>query len=245
MASSIPIERRRFVRVDFDAETTVVQAGNSYAAQLLDISLKGALVKMKTYEAIDEQPATLYVDLTNGTHIKMQATLMHREQEYLGFHCDTIDVDSAAHLRRLLEINLNSPDAAERVLGELLEPADSQAASVQSSATGADKRRSLRVQLRAEGSLNTLEGSCDAHLINLSEGGAMVAVIDPHSLKAGDAVWLRTELPNGIQVTMEGRVAHVNEHMLGLSCTATTEEDAAQIKAAVARLAAEADNGSS
>ena len=120
MTQSPATERRRFSRVGFAADATIEQHGCRHPVQLLDISVKGALVHVEAHEKIDEQPATLAIALADGPAITMQMTLIHRQGGSLGFQCDSIDLDSAAHLRRLIELNLNSPDAAERVLEEML-----------------------------------------------------------------------------------------------------------------------------
>lgn len=101
-----------------------------------------------------------------------------------------------------------------------------------------DRRRALRVNLRSHSNLTTADGGCSAHLLNISESGALVAVIEPHQLAAGEAVTLDIELPNGEQARMEGHIAHVKEHMLGLDCAPASEADAARIEAVVGRLSA-------
>lgn len=101
-----------------------------------------------------------------------------------------------------------------------------------------DRRRALRVNLRTHTNLTTADGGCAAHLLNISETGALVAVIEPHQLSAGEAITLDIELPEGQQARLEGHVAHVKEHLLGLDCTPATEVDAERIEAAVGRLSA-------
>jgi hypothetical protein len=114
--------RRRFSRINFDGEATIRQHNQSYPVQLLDISIKGVLIKVNDPEAITPQPAVLRISLSDCTCIEMQIALAHRNENYLGFRCDSIEFESAAHLRRLIELNLNIPDAAERVLDELVTP---------------------------------------------------------------------------------------------------------------------------
>lgn len=122
MESASP-ERRRFSRIDFDAQATIDQGGQRYPVQLLDISIKGVLVSCERQEQIDSRPASLQIALADGSEIAMEIALIHQHEHYLGFRCTSIDLESAGHLRRLVELNLNIPDAAERVLEELLSPA--------------------------------------------------------------------------------------------------------------------------
>ena len=100
-----------------------------------------------------------------------------------------------------------------------------------------DRRRALRVQLRTHSNLVTADGGCTAHLVNISESGALIAVIEPHQLSAGEAIALDVELPNGTTARMEGHIAHVKDHMLGLDCTAATDADAERLDAVIAELA--------
>jgi hypothetical protein len=114
-------ERRRFSRVEFDADVRLLQDGKDYRAQLHDISLNGVLIATPSeYHIRTDMPCTLLVILSDDTVITMQVTLVHSSSAFLGFHCTSIDMESIVHLRRLIEINLGEPGASERVLAELL-----------------------------------------------------------------------------------------------------------------------------
>lgn len=120
--SEINDDRRRFSRVEFEADVKISQAGESFTAQLLDISVNGVLVSTPdTYHVRTDIPVTLCVHLASDAQILMQAALVHSSNKVLGFHCTSIDIDSMMHLRRLIEINLDDPSASERVLNELLQ----------------------------------------------------------------------------------------------------------------------------
>ncbi len=101
-----------------------------------------------------------------------------------------------------------------------------------------DRRRDLRVTLRSYSNLTTADGACTAHLLNISETGALVAIIEPHQLAAGEAVNLEIDLPGGDSLLMEGHIAHVREHLLGLDCAPATEADATKIQCLVDQLTA-------
>jgi hypothetical protein len=114
-------ERRRFSRVEFDADVRLLQDGKDYRAQLHDISLNGVLIATPSeYHIRTDMPCTLLVILSDDAVITMQVTLVHSSSTFLGFHCTSIDMESIVHLRRLIEINLGEPGASERVLAELL-----------------------------------------------------------------------------------------------------------------------------
>lgn len=114
-------ERRQFSRINFDADVSLTQEGRSFSAQLLDISLNGVLLSTpRQYQLRTDMPCTLSIALADSAIIQMQVTLVHSSSSFLGFHCTSIDMDSIIHLRRLIEVNLDDPQASERVLSELL-----------------------------------------------------------------------------------------------------------------------------
>jgi hypothetical protein len=122
MASSKP-ERRRYTRVNFNAEVTLTQNKRSFVSNLVDVSLNGILLDTpKDYEIRTDLPVEARIQLTDDTIIQMSARLVHSSSEVLGFKCESIDVDSIGHLRRLVELNIDAPNAAERVLNELVSP---------------------------------------------------------------------------------------------------------------------------
>lgn len=114
-------ERRQFTRIDFAASVELLQEGRMLKADLLDISLNGLLISTPTdYHIRTDIPCTVQIHLTDESHIQMQVVLVHSGSRQLGFHCTSIDMDSIIHLRRLIELNMDDPCAAERVLGELI-----------------------------------------------------------------------------------------------------------------------------
>lgn len=120
--SDPPQEKRRFSRVPFDTRTTIVGRSQTWESQLLDISLKGALIAQP-----DDWPGnigdhfTLEIEL--GDHadivITMAVRAAHIEDGHIGCECLDIDAESIAHLRRLMELNLGNADLLERELSAL------------------------------------------------------------------------------------------------------------------------------
>ena len=121
MSESPKVERRHFTRIGFDTNVTLKQGELTHATPLLDISLKGVLVaKPSEYQIKSTDPVHIHIALADETQIHMRAELVHNSETVLGFKCESIDMDSLAHLRRLIELNLDEPNAAERVLSELI-----------------------------------------------------------------------------------------------------------------------------
>ena len=115
-------EKRRFRRILFDAPVTMTLDRNTHTSQLIDISLKGALIRRPAdWPEITGKSVNLCVLLDNeSASIKMEAIIKHGEEDRLGFQCLHIDMDSIAHLRRLVELNLGDEELLGRELEELL-----------------------------------------------------------------------------------------------------------------------------
>lgn len=122
MMSKNDEEKRRFKRVNFEVEVTVKSGENQWRAELLDLCLKGALVKGEPAirPALDST-GTLTVDLGAQARIVMAFTVVHADGDRFGLRCDSIDLDSITHLKRLVELNSGDPDDANRELASLLE----------------------------------------------------------------------------------------------------------------------------
>ena len=117
-------ERRRFRRITFDALTRLYQGDLAWDTQLLDISLRGILVKRPDqFEIADASvPFEATIKLEDGEHtIIMSLELAHQGADQLGFKCDYIDLESITYLKRLIELNLGNHESLERELSALLE----------------------------------------------------------------------------------------------------------------------------
>jgi hypothetical protein len=116
-------ERRQFTRVAFDGRVELAQDGIRWQCELVDISLKGALLDLPDGCRLDPKaPFELMLQLAGDTIIHMSATLSHAQDQQIGVVCQQIDVDSVSHLRRLIELNTGDPVAAERELHSLGQP---------------------------------------------------------------------------------------------------------------------------
>ncbi len=63
----------------------------------------------------------LKLALADDAAILMQGTVAHVDGRKMGLRCDSIDIDSITHLRRLVELNAGDPDLLERELAALLQ----------------------------------------------------------------------------------------------------------------------------
>jgi hypothetical protein len=115
-------ERRRFSRIAFHRPAELDAAGARVTCELLDVSLKGALVEVPvSFEGAKGQPCALTIRLDAGdVTVRMEGEIVHREGPALGLRCTGIDLDSIAHLRRIVELNLGDEELLHRELSALI-----------------------------------------------------------------------------------------------------------------------------
>lgn len=78
-------ERRTFTRICFDAETVVTQGEHIWPVELIDISLRGVLVKNPGDMALDmSKPAQVSIHLAGDLVISMEVRVKHQEEDRLG-----------------------------------------------------------------------------------------------------------------------------------------------------------------
>lgn len=116
-------ERRQYSRIAFHAPASLVLPGRTIAVVVVDLSLKGGLVRLPVGESVDcGAPCALHVFLNESElnqQICLEAKVAHVSESYAGLLCVTIDLDSVTHLRRLVEFNLGDPGLLERELSAL------------------------------------------------------------------------------------------------------------------------------
>jgi len=115
-------ERRHFWRAAFRSPVLITGPAAAAEAELLDISLKGALVLVPpAWPGKMGDACRLELRLADDVAIVMDAAVAHLEGRHLGLRCQGIDLDSITHLRRLVELNAGDPALLERELQALLE----------------------------------------------------------------------------------------------------------------------------
>lgn len=115
--------RRQFSRIHFQAEAVLFFPGGHLEVEVLDLSLKGALIKPKAEHFVTMGTnCTLKIHLDeSGTTIRMEATVVHHQGERYGLACRELDLDSVTHLRRLVALNLGDADLLEREVALLVD----------------------------------------------------------------------------------------------------------------------------
>lgn len=116
-----PLAYRRFLRSVFQAPARLNLGGQRREVQLLDVSLKGALVDLG---AVLPCPVgargRLHLPLSPTAFIAMDVAVRRVQGSHLGLQCLHIDLDSMTHLRQLLERNLQDPALLGRELALLV-----------------------------------------------------------------------------------------------------------------------------
>lgn len=114
-------ERRRFLRIQFDGITELILNEQKHRVELLDLSLKGALIKSET--PLPCQPSDqfqLCIHLTdNDQTLSFDTSLVRIIDNNYGLRFNTIDLDTLTHLRRIMELNLGDENLLERELDHL------------------------------------------------------------------------------------------------------------------------------
>ncbi len=114
-------EKRKFSRVPFSATTVLIADKESWECQLIDISVKGALIELPPDCTLNKgKKVNLELRLNESdVVIKMDLVVAHITDSHAGCFCEQIDAVSMTHLRRLIELNLGDPDALYRELAQL------------------------------------------------------------------------------------------------------------------------------
>ncbi|MDD2759104.1 MAG: PilZ domain-containing protein [Methylomonas sp.] len=113
-------EKRRFQRIFYRAEASLLGDGLTLPCRIVDISLKGCLLEFG--QSLAETAGGLYalaLKLSEEVTIGMKLRLVHRAGALAGFECVYIDIDSMTNLRRLVELNLGDSELLGRDLNAL------------------------------------------------------------------------------------------------------------------------------
>jgi len=116
-------ERRLFSRIPFEISAFLfADQGAPISVDVLDISLQGLLIhKPDDWTADLGESFKAEMTLTSSNvQLKMALSVAHISDDHIGFHCDSIDLESISHLKRLVELNLADNELLERELHALI-----------------------------------------------------------------------------------------------------------------------------
>jgi hypothetical protein len=115
------MDHRKFSRILYNNQATLRFQGQNFFTQVLDLSLKGALVQRPAdFQGLVGEQAQLQFQLDQSELVlEMDVSIAHLHDATIGLRCERIDIESASHLRRLLELNLGDAEMLSRELSEL------------------------------------------------------------------------------------------------------------------------------
>jgi len=121
-----PEGQRHFSRVPFHAPVHLYLKHQTLDVELLDIALKGALVKTTdpSIVALQDECRLVLCLAHDGMDIEMHGRVVHLEGHNVGVACQYMDVSSLTCLRRLLELNIGDADLMDRELSLLFAKRD-------------------------------------------------------------------------------------------------------------------------
>jgi hypothetical protein len=117
---------RRFSRISFHRPATLDLRVVKAECELLDVSLKGALVQVgPTVQPKVGEPCTLVIQLDGSdAFIRMDGEVAHVVGHRVGVKCDELDLESIEHLRRIVELHLGDEGLLQRELAALVAERD-------------------------------------------------------------------------------------------------------------------------
>lgn len=112
-------ERRQFRRISFPAPVEFGQGDFHALTEVIDISLRGILVRAEPLVFDRAMPVTITIRLSDDIRITMTAVWAHQKSDAIAFCWIQVDIESLIHLRRLLELNAGDKLLIERELALL------------------------------------------------------------------------------------------------------------------------------
>ncbi|MDO6746419.1 PilZ domain-containing protein [Gilvimarinus sp. 1_MG-2023] len=104
--------------------------------------------------------------------------------------------------------------------------------STQDTLTAPERRDYDRLPLRAYAELSHATERYEAHLIDISQFGAKIALLVDHAINPGDDFTLTLEpenLPDALSqqlpLSLQAKAVHIKQHILGIRCQPADEAD--------------------
>ena len=113
--------KRKFSRILMDSDVSVSSDTDDWKSELVDISLNGALI-VKPDDWYESRNNNFELDIRldgDSVRIHMLGEIAHEEDDYIGFHCKQIDLESMSRLRQMIALNIGDESLLERELSAL------------------------------------------------------------------------------------------------------------------------------
>jgi|SaaInlStandDraft_1057018.scaffolds.fasta_scaffold04743_5 hypothetical protein len=116
-------EHRKFTRVPFIATADIIKNDVNLEAELIDLSLQGALLKFNSLGEIQlNDELNLKLKLNEQLSLSFLGKVVHHHDSCWGIKFMAEDLDSFTHLRKICEQNSVDPDHITGELAFLAEP---------------------------------------------------------------------------------------------------------------------------
>ncbi|WP_018872242.1 PilZ domain-containing protein [Thioalkalivibrio sp. ALJ16] len=113
---------RRFQRIPLEFRASLLTDGGGCGVRVEDISLKGVLLEAADLPALnDGDEVCVDIPLSDEARITFEGRVRWHEGLWLGVEIEAMPLDSASHLRRLVELNLGDEDLLEREFAALIQ----------------------------------------------------------------------------------------------------------------------------
>ncbi len=115
------VEKRQFQRILYQTPAILIDRhGHRLSCEVIDLSLRGCLLRLPRCIESEESPCTLQVSLATSTLIEMQIFPVYHRGHKQGFKCLQIDLSSLSLLKRMIELNSGDSQLLERELSALI-----------------------------------------------------------------------------------------------------------------------------
>ena len=105
-------EKRYFSRISFKAHSQIELNDTVYEGELLDLSLRGALLNFKEHIPVKMNNSCTLIIYLHSSEIKLifEAELVRIHDNNFGFKFISEDVGTMTHLRNLVSLNVGDYD---------------------------------------------------------------------------------------------------------------------------------------
>ena len=113
-------ERRHYLRVCLDLPVAIHQGGSIWSQRLIDLSVTGLSTDQpETWDAQYNEPFTLMIDAGRHGELELHAWLQHVEAGCLGFTVQSVDSETRAALRALMDEHVHDGAALDAEFAKL------------------------------------------------------------------------------------------------------------------------------
>ncbi|MCW8330014.1 PilZ domain-containing protein [Photobacterium sp. SDRW27] len=115
------VERRHFIRILYQTPATLRHSQGEWSAEVRDLSLQGILLTCPANwtPSSDKHYSVSFCLHDSDIELNMETQLVHHDSNYLRMQIHHIDIESASHLKRLVELNVGTDELLHRELEQL------------------------------------------------------------------------------------------------------------------------------